>query len=306
MKRSVAELQAAYQAACAYPNTTPDMFHHAALIRIDNSEVVIDDNTRRTLIDTSPVSRELQGTSIALPTYNIALPGGTPLLDRIAILGIGSNCSHEVLLKKFQKAGVSGDFYLAQATLSGHAIAHAAFVGATGNVPATVIPHKDTQAHITVGFYTPEQAEALTGTEPNYDLVQRTGAVLTRSLENNPVLQHGALMYVSIWGAFAEDGKTPVLQNGIPQTSGLPARPTSWAIEQVARITRYGEDVLRFVDNIKPGLENLESRLKHTLQLHPQNALAATISGTAVKEATLYAQAAKLPSNPVLPRITYL
>lgn len=306
MTKSLAELQAAYQTACAYPNTTPDMFHHAALISIDNNEVIIGENTRRTLIDTSPVSRELQGTGIALPTYNITLPGGSPLLDRIAILGIGSNCAPEVLLKKFQRAGVGGDFYLAQATLDDHAVIHSAFVGAAGNVPATVVPHEGTQTHITVGFYTPEQAEALTGTEPNYDLIQKTGTVLTRSLENNPVLQHGALMYVSIWGAFTEDGKTPVLQSGIPQTSELVARPTSWAIEQIARITGYGDDVLRFVDNIKPGLENLENRLKHTLQLHPQNALAATIAGTAVKNATLYGQAAKLPGNPVLPRITYL
>lgn len=306
MTKSSAALQIAYETACAYPHTTPDMFHHAALIRIDNNEVIIDDSTRRTLINASPLSRALQGTNIALPTYNIIVPGASPLLDRIAILGIGSNCSPSVLIKKFQKAGIGGDVYLAQATLSDHAIAHAAFVGASGNVPATVIPHKDTQTHITVGFYTPEQAESLTGTEPNYDLVQKTGAVLTRELEANPVLQHGALMYVSIWGAFAEDGKTPVLQSGIPQTSGLLARPTSWAIEQVARITGYGEDVLRFVDTIKPGLENLENRLRHTLQLHPQNALAASITGTAVREAALYGQAAQLPRPPVLPRITYL
>lgn len=306
MTKTLAELQAAYEAACAYPYTAPDMFLNAALIRIDNSEIIIDDNTRRTLIDTSSVSRALQGTKIALPTYNIALPGGNALPDRIAILGIGSNCSPDVLIKKFQKAGVGGEFYLAQATLDHHAVTHSAFIGATGNIPATVIPHQGTQTHITVGFYTPEQAEALTGTEPNYDLVQKSGAVLTREIDSNPVLQHGALMYVSIWGAFTDDGVTPALQSGIPQTSKLTAYPTSWAIEKAARITGYDHDVLRMVDNIKPGIENLENRLKHTLQLHPQNALAASIAGTAVKEATLYAQAAQLPGNPMLPRIKYL
>lgn len=306
MIKSPTELQSAYETACAYPNTTPDMFHHAALIRIDNSEVIIDETTRSTLIETSPVSRELRGTDIALPAYNITLPGSEPLRDRIALLGIGANCSPAMLLKKFQKAGIGGDVYLAQVTLADHAVVHAAFVGATGSVPATVIPHKGTHAHITAGFYTPEQAEALTATEPNYDLVQKHDTVLTREIESNPVLLHGALLYVSIWGAFTEDGVTPALQSGIPQTSRLSAYPTSWAIEKSARITGYGEDVLRFVDNIKPGLENLENRLKHTLQLHPQNALAASIAGTAVKEASLYDQAAKLPGKPVLPRITYL
>lgn len=299
-------LKAKHAAACKYPHTSPDMFLNAALIRIDSSEVIIDENTRRTLIDTSPVSRELQGTNIALPTYNIVLPGGNPLENRIAILGIGSNCAPDVLIKKFQKAGVGGEFYLAQATLDDHAVTHSAFVGAAGNVPATVIPLAGTQTHITVGFYTPEQAEALTGTEPNYDLVQKAGTVLTREIESNPVLRHGALMYVSIWGALTEDGITPALQSGIPQTSALTSYPTSWAIEKAAGITGYGNDVLRFVENIKPGPENLENRLKHTLQLHPQNALAATIAGTAVKEATLYDQAAKLPGIPALPRIKYL
>lgn len=306
MIKSSTELQSAYETACAYPHTTADMFRHAALIRIENGEIIIDETTRRTLINTSPVSRELRGTRIALPTYNITIPGGTPLQDRIAILGIGANCSPAMLLKKFQKAGVGGEFYQAQATLADHAVVHAAFVGATGSVPATVIPHKGTHAHITAGFYTPEQAEALTATEPNYDLVQKHDTVLTRAIESNPVLLHGALLYVSIWGAFTEDGTMPTLQSGIPQTSDLNTHPTSWAIKRVARITGYGEDVLRFVSSIKPGIENLEDRLRHTLQLHPQNALAASIAGTSVKEASLYDQAAKLPGNPVLPRITYL
>lgn len=306
MTRSPAELQIAYKTACAYPHTTPDMFHHAALIRIDNSEVIIDETTRRTLIETSPVSRELRDIDIALPAYNVTLSGREPLRNRIALLGIGANCSPAMLLKKFQKAGVGGEFYLAQATLVDHAVVHAAFVGATGSVPATVIPYKGTHAYITAGFYTPEQAEALTATEPNYDLIQKHDTVLTREIESNPVLLHGALLYVSIWGAFTEDGTMPTLQSGIPQTSDLNTHPTSWAIEQVARITGYGEDVLRFVSSIKPGIQNLEDRLRHTLQLHPQNALAASIAGTSVKKAALYDQAAKLPGNPVLPRITYL
>jgi hypothetical protein len=305
MTNTPEELKAAHQAACRYPHTTPDMFQHAALIRIDSNEIITDENTRRTLIDTSPFCRTLQGTTIALPTYNVQLPGKAALQDRIAILGIGSNCSPEVLIKKFQKAGIGGEVYLAQATLEKHAVVHSAFIGALGYMPATVMPQDNTQSFVTVGFYTPEQAEALTTTEPNYDLVHKSGAVLTHSLENAPVLKQGALLYVSIWGAFTEDGTDPVLQSGITQISPLKAEPTIWTSDKAAEITGYGTDIIRFLENIKPGIQNLESRLNHTFKLHPQNALAATIEGKPVKSATLYEQAKNLPV-PMLPRITYL
>ncbi len=306
MSQTPAEIKAAHEAACRYPHTTPDMFQHAALIRIDSGEIIIDDNTRRTLIDTSPVSCTLQGTNVALPTYNITLPGSSPLNDRIAILGIGSNCSPDVLLRKFTSAGIGGTFYLAQATLDKHAIAHSAFVGASGYMPATIIPEDNTQSFVTVGFYTPEQAEVLTATEPNYDLAHKSGTVLTRSLENAPILQHGALLYVSIWGAFTDNGLEPVLQSGITQISPLKAEPTIWTAERAADLTGYGSDILRFVSDIKPGPQNLESRLQKTFMLQNSNALAATIAGTQVKEATLYKQVATLSQPPMLPRIKYL
>lgn len=299
-------LRTKHAAACQYPHTAPDMFKHAALIRLDSSEVIIDENTRRTLIETSPISRELQGTNIALPTYNITLPNGVPLQNRIAILGIGSNCAPDVLIKKFQKAAVGGDFYLAQATLDKTAVAHSAFIGAQAYMPSTVIPDDQSQSFITVGFYTPEQAEALTGTEPNYDLVQTSGAILTRELAHNPTLAQGALLYTSIWGAFTEDGITPALQEAIMQQSPHQAYSTYWSSERAAAIAGYGDDTLALAANIKPGLENLQTRLEHTFKLQENNALAATIQGTQVKEASLYKQAANLPQPPVLPRIKYL
>lgn len=305
MTDALNDLKAAHEAACRYPHTTPDMFQHASLIRIDSGEIIVDESTRRTLIDTSPLSRTLKNTNTPLPTYNIQLPGKPVLQDRIAILGIGSNCSPGILLQKFQSAGIGGEVYLAQATLDKHAIVHSAFIGAKGYMPATVMPHDDTHAFITVGFYTPEQAEALTSTEPNYDLVQKTGCIPTRHLDNNPVLQNGALLYVSIWGAFTEDSNAPVLQEGITQISSLKAEPTIWTSARAADITGYGTDILRFVSDIKPGPQNLESRLLQTFKLHPQNALTATIAGTPVKEATLYKRAKNL-AVPMLPRITYL
>jgi len=118
------------------------------------------------------------------------------------------------------------------------------------------------------------------------------------------VLSAGALLNVSIWGALTMDGKTPELQAGIPQTSPLIAQPTSWAIGRAAEITGYRADIFAFVQNLKPGTENLEQRLKHTFMLQQNHALAATIEGTQVREATVYAHAKNLPV-PALPHISY-
>lgn len=305
MTTSLQDLKDAHERACRYPHTEPHMFEQAALIRIGEGEVIRDENAHRAHITTSLYAHTLQGSYKTLPTYNVELPGNHILKDRIAILGIGSNCSPPVLIEKFRKAGVGGEVYLAQATLDHHAIVHSAFVGASAYMPTTIMPHEISQSHITVGFYTPDQAEALTATEPNYDLVQKSGIIRTRKLETNPILEHGALLYVSIWGAFAENGGNPVLQQAIPQISPLTAKPTIWTAAKAAEITGYGSDVLKLAENIKPGLEHLETRLRHTFKLHPHHALAAHIAGYPVKKASLYAQTKDL-NIPPLPRISYL
>lgn len=306
MTKSRADLKTAHDAACLYPHTTPEMFQHASLIRLDTHEIIVNERTSRTLITTSSFAHRLPGTATDVPTYNIALPGADILQDRIAILGIGSNSAPAVLLKKFNQASIGGEIYLAQATMEKHAVAHSALVGAQAYMPATIIPDDQTNSYITVGFYTPEQAELLTRTEPNYDLVQTAHAIPTRALAHNPVLQQGALLYVSIWGAFTEDGHTPALQQGILQDSPHKKYPTAWSAARAAALTFYGNDVLALAAHIKPGLEHLPARLAHTMKLHPQHALPAAIRGTQIKEALLYSQAAMLPSPFMLPRIKYL
>jgi hypothetical protein len=306
MTKSPEELKSAHDAACKYPHTTADMFTQASLVRLGSGEIIADERTSRTRIETSALPHQLAGTSIALPTYNVLLPEGEALRDRIAIIGIGANCAPGVLLQKFNKAGIGGDFYVAQATLDKHAVAHSAFVGAQAYIPATVMPEEQSKSYITVGFYTPQQAEALTGTESNYDLVQKSGPIPTRALTHNPVLAHGALLYVSIWGAFTDDGKSPALQEAILQDSPHSRHSTYWTAERASHLTGYNGDILAMAANIKPGVENLETRLQHTLKLHPHHALPAVIAGTQVKEATLYKQAAALPQPVMLPRIKYL
>ncbi|HEY0900532.1 MAG TPA: hypothetical protein VGD95_00280 [Micavibrio sp.] len=314
MTLSPETLLAAHQSACQYPHTSADMYQRAALIRIDSGEIVTDDTTHRTLIHTAPLSLALPQTTQLLPTYNLTLPGKprsensseNSLENRLAIIGIGANSAPSVLIEKFQKAGIGGTVYLAQATLEKHAVTHSAFIGAHAYMPATILPHAQSQTLITIGFYTPQQAAALTATEPHYDLVHKTGPIPTRALDAPATLAHGALLYVSIWGGFTDNGTDPVRQAAIPQTSPLPAQSTLWAAARAAHITGYGHDLCAFIQAIKPGAAHLQTRLEHSFKLHPHHAVPATIAGQQIKPAALYKQADKIAGLPMLPRIKYL
>jgi hypothetical protein len=300
-----AKLRAAYENASGYPRTTPEMFEKASLICNDKQTVTADGFVQTARITKSDICHRLANSQLLVPAYNVQFQDKkqAPLKDRIAIVGIGSNCAPPVLLRKFKKSGIRGDFYLAQAVLKDHAVVHSAFVGSIGSIPATVIPHKGTDAQVTVGFYTPEQAAALTGTEPNYDLVHKHDQIFIGRGDKTTALAAGALLYVSIWGALTEDHKTPVLQSAIPQSSVLKTCSTAWAIQKAAQITGY-DDTLSFIGNIKPGPEHLATRLQHSFEMHRKNSLPAVISGTQIKQAGLYKQVPGM-ALPPLPRVKY-
>lgn len=295
----------AYEGACRYPYVTPDMFTHAALIKISSGEIIASEDVQRVIITTSPFARRLQNTAHDLPGYNISIGGPDPhdLTDRIAMIGIGANCAPGVLLKKFNAAGIGGTFFMAQASIENHAVVHSAFVGLKSGIPATIIPHHGTTSHITIGFFDAVQADALTETEPNYDLVHFNQAIHTRGLSHNPVLPHGALLYVSIWGALTLDNQNPLLIEAIPGNSSLPRHPAQQIVDATARILGHGNDISGFYNGLHT--QPLENRLRNSFTLQAQNALPAAISGIQIREAALYEKARNLPL-PMLPRITYL
>lgn len=292
----------AFARACDYPHVTPDMFEASSLVRIDQGEIIRDEKAQRTLIGTSPFSARLPDTNIYLPSYDVILGGNGKdrkvLTDRVAIIGIGSNCSPDILLEKFQKAKIGGEFFLAQATLENHAVVHGAFLGGKGTVPATVMPHQGTKSHITVGFFDIPQAIALTGTEPNYDLVQMKSALTLRGLNSSTALAHGGMLYVSVWGGLTIDGKNPLAHTAIPSETSLQKMDTIGAVHEVARILGKDDDVPAFFDSI-PSM-SVGDRLSHIFRIQAENALPASFAGTPVKKATIAGQCTEGTPAPLI------
>lgn len=295
-----------YDRGADYPHVTPELFETASLIRIDRGEIIKGESVDRLRILENTTAITAPGTHILLPAHTLQL-GLTDQIthkDRIAIIGIGSNCSPEVLLQKFQKAGIGGDFILAQANLENHTICHGAFLGGLGTVPATVLPHQGTTSQITVGFYTAEQAAALTGTEPNYDLVAIDGALTLRNTATPHTIAEKALLYVSIWGALKDpqNSASPIALSAIPQTTPLAKMNSKEIMDHVAILLGRGGDTKGFFNEIASSMP-VDTRLAHNWSLAQNHGLAATIAGECVKKSTIAAQCEK--SGLHVPEIFY-
>lgn len=269
-----------FERAKAYPFVDASMFKDSSLISVQTGKIThIHDAIA---IQRSVFDQQLEGSTDFLPSYDLILSTGEVLHDRIPVIAIGSNSSPDVMIKKFNDKGMSGDFAILQATINDHSVAHGAFVGAKGTIPATLIPDQGSSTHITVGFYTKEQADALTTTEPNYDLVALDSEVQLRGF--NPSVPPGSLGYVSPWGALSKDGEHPLILASIPSTSPREAASSTEAMDLIAKIvnpeTNSTED---WFNTLSLGIE---SRLKvnNTLQAH---ALPAVIAGTQIKPSTI-------------------
>ncbi len=270
--------------ACAYPKTNPGMFRAHSLTNAESgiSTPLLGDM----ILSGSPFTQTIGG-SVDLPTYEIKLPGEKRiLLDRVAIIGIGSNCSPDVLIGKFRKKNVGGDFLVAQSEIPNHAVVHGAFFGMAGTVPATVMPHQGTTTSITVGFYTAEQAVALTETEWNYDLVQ-SGFTPVVKQESGLAVEQGAAFYVSPWGALTTDGVNPVALDAIPSATTLQKATSLEAMTTIAQILGQ-KNVEEFYDSL-PGDDeaDIQRRLKYIFDIQAQNALPAKIAGTQIQKADI-------------------
>lgn len=200
--------------------------------------------------------------------------------DRVALAGIGSNSSKKVLKTKFSDYGGDADFVVMQARLVDYVVTHSAFAGAKGPVPATIHREIGAEASITVGFVSKEEAEHLTGTEPNYDgMSLKTKARFPNGLELD-----SPLAYVSVWGALTRDGKTPLAHAAIPSTTKHTTISTKEAVEMACGITDPGLDPQRFVyENRRDKVK----RLARIARLQEQNALPVDVEGIKVFPATI-------------------
>lgn len=296
-----------------YPYIDPQAFETSCLVRIDSGEIVHGEAVDRLILCDKRSDIVLPESDIVLPGHTIRL-GGTDavtLEDRIAIIGYGSNCAPGVLLEKFRNANIPGDFILAQADLERHTICHGAFLGGLGTIPATVLPHEGTTAHITVSFLTREQAAALTGTEPNYDLVALKDALPLRGLTSQgggTVVPEKALLYVSFWGGLRDPASpdSPIALEAIPQDTDLRRMSSRGVMAHVAGILGK-TDVADFFNYIaaKDGGMPLGERLGHNFALaRDEHALPARIQGLQIKPSTIARACAEYGLTP--PRIEYL
>lgn len=281
------DFKSIYERACAYPFVNDGMFATSSAVSIETGAVTpIHDAVG---ILTSPFARQLSGTNILLPGYNLDFSSGLNLTDRIAVIAIGSNSSPDVLIKKFRDANIGGDFFIAQASIENHAVVHGAFLGAAGTVPATLVPHGKSLTNITVSFLTTEQAEKLTGTEPNYDLVKTATRILTRGLANNPVIAPGALAYVSPWRALSTDGVSPLALTAIPSETPLQKMHSEDAATYVTRLLAPDQTAEHFFNSLDL---SIEARLIANYKLQ-SGSITSCIAGQQVKAATISQEAEK-------------
>ena len=194
------------------------------------------------------------------------------LQQRVPILGIGSNSSSDVLSKKFADASGQQDIAVFQVKVQNHVVAHSAFLTEEGGVAVSVFPHEGGYTHATLGFYTEELANRLTGTEFNYD-----GVALDAPIEFpvDGIAIRNPLAYVSAWGVITKDGQTPLGTTHIPG-SLTDSISTAEAIEFCRSVTDLEKDTRTFmIDNIRDDPE----RLRRTNILKDKFAFPAQIRG---------------------------
>jgi len=93
---------------------------------------------------------------------------------RTAVLAYGANASPEVLTRKLA-ALPAVPLPLVYAELIGYDVVYSAHISPYGAVPSTLQGSPGTHTPVHVAYPTAPQLEALTGTEPNYDLRELRG-----------------------------------------------------------------------------------------------------------------------------------
>ena len=146
--------------------------------------------------------------------------------QRLPLLAIGSNCSPDVLGRKF--AHFTDERDRALLALSGRLwefdVGFAAQPALYGSMPATLFPSSGTAVDATLLWVTPAQFTQLAWSELSY----RLGRLEARfAVEEGGAAFDEVLVFVSRFGAFCVDGE-PVAQAAVP-AGGRTARPLTQA-----------------------------------------------------------------------------
>jgi hypothetical protein len=238
-----------------------------------------------------------------VPSYTIDAEisdGASIRLERrIALLGIGSNSSQDVLVhSKFQRfqATESSDheILIAPAALEDFGVVHGGFLRALGAVPAMLYKHEGTVSKVTVGFYDVEAAAHLTRTEPNYKGILIEG--IARLWESNFSITN-PLAYVSIWGPLRDPSAPhqPLALTEIPSATSLHDIESIRALRMAYTITEgidlsesYPYEVIeRLRPYVAESIQDPALRSKRTALLQ-EHSLPTNVHGEIVFEAGLF------------------
>lgn len=101
-----------------------------------------------------------------------------PRDDRSALLAYGANASPERLASKLAGIDEPGRLPVLRARLHDHDVVYSAHQSVNGSIAATLCASAGTVVDVHVLLVRPEQHEAITATEINYDLLELTGVRL--------------------------------------------------------------------------------------------------------------------------------
>jgi hypothetical protein len=293
---------AKYEHALHYPGVEASdfCFETGSYVLSKNS----DGNWARAGVDLTSVSISKNGGGVRLndastdtPFENVQVrtsDGRTlDLSQRVPILGIGSNSSSDVLSKKFADVAGAQDIAVFPVKVPNHVVAHSAFLTEEGGIAVSIYPHQGGYTNATLGFYTKELANRLTGTEFNYDGVALNTAV---QLPVKGVHVQTPLAYVSAWGVMTTDGQTPLGSTSIPGS----LQNTMTTHEAIDFAIKHTDPTVASREQFMAGnITNNEERLKRTSILQRSFSLPAQIDGQRIFPAVKSGQ-------PGFPQINYI
>ncbi|MCK5384258.1 MAG: hypothetical protein KAJ29_01685 [Alphaproteobacteria bacterium] len=297
-----------FNRAVEYPNVNNDNFKQSFIIAVGKDEaekadpaIIVDDNNFS--FQSSNHSIRLAGATKDVDTYDVTIKKedgeSATLHDRVILVGFGSNSAPEILKTKFNdfitdtENPEDNQIVVMQGNLQSHVVVAAAFYSDIGPVPATLHRKEGDSASVTIGFYTQEQAEKMTGTEQSYAGVE---------IDTDIILKGGAkiknpLAYVSVWGALTNKDGELMANPSIPQQTDLPRVSTKEVIEYAMSITDSKmNDIKPYIEAHSMGLPGLgsteitekeETRYIRTDKLR-QHATPCNVIGTLVFPPSIY------------------
>lgn len=185
------------------------------------------------------------------------LPAGPDLVGRRPLLVYGANASPAVLAAKLAPLGEE-PLPVLRASLADFDVVYSAHISPSGAVPSTLQRSPGTVAPVYLAYPTAAQEEALTATEPDYELAQLE--LEATSEEGEAVSLADA--FVSRHGCLALDGAEVGVAAIEAEGRRFPSLGEIEVLERVRHVLAPELDLARFVESsLDPGLAAARSQV---------------------------------------------